>query len=268
MSDEANNTLSELKNELKGAINVRLRSPIAGLFALSWLLINHRVLFVLFSDLKPGKRFDFIDDEIYGMPGAWISMNLIFPLASTAFFLLVMPWISELVHRWNLLHQRRQRDLDRRSEGLMLLTEEQSRGLRASLSVRDKTIAELQGKLLDLAAKNSRYVSMNLVLANVSSEEVAGALRKFVLLHSFSVELVERAFVRQVHSFDDDGYVRTEWKLGSDKFTPDRWSLEGGRLFLFVRGGVYLSADFNGKTGSFNAALNGQAYEIMPIKRR
>ncbi|CAG2088063.1 hypothetical protein [Xanthomonas arboricola] len=268
MSDEANNTLSELKNELKGAINVRLRSPIAGLFALSWLLINHRVLFVLFSNLKPGKRFDFIDDEIYGMPGAWISMNLIFPLISTAFFLLVMPWISALVHRWNLWHQRRQRDLELRSDGLMLLTEEKSRELRASLSTRDKVIAELQREILDLAAKNSRYVSMNFVLNNISSEEVTGALRTYLLLHSFSVELVERAFVRQFHSFDDDGYVRTEWKQGSDQFTPDRWSLEGARLSLYVRGSIYLSAELNGKTGFFDTTLNGQTYEMVPIKRR
>ncbi|MEQ7866584.1 hypothetical protein ABQ137_08130 [Xanthomonas sp. WHRI 8393] len=268
MSDEANNALSEFKNELKGAINVRLRSPVAGLFALSWLLINHRVVFVLFSDLKVGKKFNFIDDEIYGTPGAWISMNVVLPLMSTAFFLLVMPWVSALVHRWNLWHHRRQRAIELRSDGLSLLTEEQTRDLRGSLAVRDQKIFELKAKVGELAARSARYASMSLVLGSNSSDEISEALRSYLILHRFSLELANREFVRQIHTFDDDGFVETEWKQGRDASKPDTWSVNGPQLTLFVGNEVYFSADFNGRAGCFEGVLNGFTFVMKSIPRK
>lgn len=263
MSDEANNTLSELKNELKGAINVRLRSPLAGLFALSWLLINHRVLFVLFSDLKVGKRFDYIDSEIYGAPGVWFSMNVLLPLASTAFFLLVMPWISALVHRWNLWHQRRHREEESRSEGLQLLTLDQSKELRALIVKRDRINSDLAKELKAANAHKSRYVCMHKISAGVGNQDLEQSVTEYLILNRFGVELIQTQSLRQVHTFDESGYVGTAWHQGQEKDGPEKWSLDGAKLSLLKENGdVYMEANLDPADGLFRGLLRGAEFRM------
>ncbi len=52
MSDEAQNTLDAVKEEIKSAVSSRFNSPLLGTFIVSWLAWNHRLIFVLFSSLE------------------------------------------------------------------------------------------------------------------------------------------------------------------------------------------------------------------------
>ncbi|WP_415916294.1 hypothetical protein SE336_15855 [Xanthomonas arboricola] len=268
MSDEANNTLSELKNELKGAVNSRLRSPVAGLFALSWLLINHRVLFVLFSDLKVGKRFDYIDDEIYGAPGVWVSRNILLPLGSTAFFLLVMPWVSAMVHRWNLWHQRRLKELELRSEGLQLLTKEQGQEIRRSIVRRDAMNEKLLSDLKRLKSTEATLRCSHAVYSGADVDRAAAYFSAYLMLHTFEVEVDSAQTVLRKHSFDEEGSMSTEWRGGRPEEEPEKWRLDGYSILLITGSDrLFQKFDFNPLHGHFEGRFNGRVVFLRPSIR-
>lgn len=245
MSEEANNALSELKNELKGAINVRLRSPFAGLFALSWLLVNHRMMFVLFSDMKVGKKFDYIDDELYPGIDSWLSMNLLLPLASTVLFLFVSPWVSELITRWNLWHQRRQKDLELRSEGLELLTHKQSRELRRIISAREMAVQEVNRQLLSAQRRVVRLETVAAMSGGLSQEGVLRMQKRYLLMELFMEQITYSSSSQALIKFDEDGYVDV---ADINAFTS---AFAGSERWSFTKDGVVLYSPDREEVGRF-----------------
>lgn len=130
MSDEAKNTLDAVKEEIKDAVSARFSSPLLVAFIISWLAWNHRLIFVLFSDLDVDKRFAFIDENLYPTALAFIGLHILGPFVSALLYIYVLPWPTEWVYKWNLKRQSRLRYAKLQQEGERLLSEQEGLQLR------------------------------------------------------------------------------------------------------------------------------------------
>ncbi|MEN5264417.1 hypothetical protein [Stenotrophomonas sp. TWI587] len=266
MSGEQTSALTELKDEVKAAFSTRMRSPFVGVFVFSWIAWNHRTLFVLFADMKVGKRFGFIDEELYPSTGQFITSNLLLPLLSSVLYIGVVPWVTEAVHRWNLWMQRRLRQAEMRSEGLELLTEQQSVQLRERMARLHESHLDLQGKLAKQERATKRYAAMHAELSRKDYEVPPVEVVEYLLSDSFAAKAASDLGAElSVHSFDERGQVLS-WKVSRDRSVmAERWSISGKALDLYSsRGEVIATFEFNPESAQFEGSANGRATCLVP----
>lgn len=89
--------MNEFIESLGNTIKDRILSPLAGSFMISWVLWNYKVIFVLFSDVKPWVKFGYISDQIWDDPLKTVLLVVVAPLLSSAFYIYVYPPIARYV---------------------------------------------------------------------------------------------------------------------------------------------------------------------------
>ncbi|MBB6573536.1 hypothetical protein [Xanthomonas arboricola] len=261
MATESNNTLSEISSEVKAAVASRLRNPFLGVFTLSWIAWNHRLLFVLFSDGKVAERFSYIDKHLYPTVDAFAWLNLIGPSISTLIYVAAVPWLAEKALVLNLWYQRRQKAAELRSEGLELLTHQQSVQLREIVSVRDKTIKEINHQLLVQQRRVARFEAVAAVSNGTSPESLWKIHQKYWVLELFSEKTHFSSGSQAIIKFDESGYVHV--KSGgpsSNAFDGvERWAQKKDGFVFHSHSGDEvgrMSFDAN-MAGFFTGSVNG-----------
>src|SRR5579864_8807723 len=88
--------MSDWIKNISSPLSERAKSPFYGSFIVTWLIWNWRILFVIFFtskfDLKGMNLSDFILKDYLNIDdGLWI------PLAFTAGYLIILPWIDYLI---------------------------------------------------------------------------------------------------------------------------------------------------------------------------
>lgn len=266
MSDETTSVLTELKDEVKGAFSTRLRSPFVGVFIFSWIAWNHRALIVLFADMKVSKRFGFIDDELYPSTAQFFTSNLVLPLVSSLVYIGVVPWVTEAVHRWNLWMQRRLRQAELRSQGLELLTGQQSAQLRERVGRLNQTNLDLKGKLAKQEKATKRYRAMHAELSRNDDDMPLAEIMDYLLSDSFAAKAVSDLGAElSVHAFDGDGQVHSR-KVSRDRSVmAETWSFRGNTLELASsEGDLIASFVFNAATAQFEGSAYGRETYLVP----
>ena len=98
--------MKDLLDSLGEHLKDRFSSPLAGAFIVSWLLWNYKVIFTLFSDMKPWVKFGFISDHIWTDPLVTGIHVLIGPAATAIFYILFYPYPARWVWAYNAKHKR------------------------------------------------------------------------------------------------------------------------------------------------------------------
>lgn len=205
----------------------RISSAFFFSFILSWLAWNHRLVFVLFSGMSVQDRFAYIDNELYPSLQHILAVGLALPLLTATGYVLLGPVIDRWVEIWRLRIRRKVREDELRSEGLELLTREESKAIRAD-------IRKLREKVGQLQIKNEELHAMNclrkLMLSHERNSDTVNADTKALLTTcAFGTELNAVGGTQSQIEFLEDGSAQgSVFGLGY----INRWRLEAGRLEL------------------------------------
>ncbi|MBH1404543.1 hypothetical protein I5U28_03205 [Stenotrophomonas maltophilia] len=126
MSGSVTDAAKDLAATVKDAWVDRLSSPLVGAFALSWLAVNYKLFFVLFSGEPYADNFVYIAQNLYPNWMWVVGKSVVGPLVLAAFYIFVVPIPGEFVYDWTLTRKQRLARIAKKVEGATLLTKEQS----------------------------------------------------------------------------------------------------------------------------------------------
>ncbi len=229
MSVNLKAAFDEVKAEISSSVKGRLGSPFVGVFIFAWIIWNHRFLFALFSEKKLEMRFGYIDEMLYPDVWSFLGLNFAGPLASAAFYIFAVPWITEFVIGWNLMMKRRVLAKEMKSDGLNPLSEPDSQQMRSDISDRNKRINEQRDVIARLGHRLSRS---DAVVAALSNPSKAGPqLKSFLCAGVMSLDL-RPPMGGSKYAFEKEGHVKVIWEGFSAMTGAAKWRLDGMNLVV------------------------------------
>lgn len=112
----------------------RATSPLFGALAISWVVWNHRLLFVLFSEKSIAWRFNYIDSRLYPTVADFALYHFVGPVLSAVLYLYLFPYPARAVFRYTLKRRKELNDISLAIEGQQLLTLEEAQMLRKEMA--------------------------------------------------------------------------------------------------------------------------------------
>lgn len=86
--------IHELANSFKAILYDRIVSPLSGAFICSWLMINWKLLMVIFDgNTSVVERIDYIENNLLNT-----NTILYYPIFSTLFIVIIYPWLSNIAY--------------------------------------------------------------------------------------------------------------------------------------------------------------------------
>lgn len=153
--------MKDFWDSLRQQLNDRLSSPIFGSFIVSWVIWNHRYLFILFSNEPIAARLTLARSLVYpDTYDIWIR-GVALPVSSCLGYVLFYPWLSQWLLIWWDIRQKAIAEKRNHALGNQLLTREESRKIiRDALEQRKQLegTIERQERELD-ALRSNRDVS-------------------------------------------------------------------------------------------------------------
>lgn len=295
MSEQVTGTIQEIKSALKA----RLTNPLVGTFALSWIIVNHRMIFVLFSDKPIGWRFGYIDSVMYADWLAVASKGFVVPAAITLAYLYLLPRLTRPVYRRVLEDQREMNDIKRRTDGEQLISvEDRRRALLeakqlkddASVALRKAEVIEGQAALrveeieLQLAKrerearaevaateKDLAIIREKLCLEracnamNHNEDESKNRLCNYLKSREFIIEFESsRGLIKETLQFGEDGVVLP---IAHSSSAITRWFFNGSILELSLKyGDLPVRLTLSPSTGDFNGTYNRRTATLRRSK--
>lgn len=90
-------TLREVLDSLKVHVRDRVSNPLYGAFLVSWVVFNYRLLLVLIGEGTWRDKITFIDLTLYPTAEFSFQRGLVFPLLTSAIFVILAPFIRRWV---------------------------------------------------------------------------------------------------------------------------------------------------------------------------
>lgn len=138
--------MSEFFGAIHQQFKDRLTSPLSGAFVLSWSVINYQFFLVVFSDLKPQEKIDFIHNHIFSDAKSLFLLGLVAPLVAALAYIIIYPHPARWAMRYSLSQKRRAKEARNEAEKLMPMTREDI----------DAEILPLRSKISNLQAELDR----------------------------------------------------------------------------------------------------------------
>lgn len=135
--------LDDLTKEIKAQLYERVKSPLFGAFALSWVAWNYRALLAVASKMSFQETLAYLD-SVY--PSGWekLAFGLGAPLLTAVVFLLVYPYPARWMYRYWASQHKELKKVQQQIEDDTPMTQEEARALRkASLT----QVAELDAEI-------------------------------------------------------------------------------------------------------------------------
>jgi hypothetical protein len=257
MADSPVEGIRDLSEGVKAEFLSRMRSPLVGAFVLSWMVWNHRVLFVLFSDMKVGKKFDFIDIDLYpSLADFWI-MNALWPSLSAIGYIFLVPPFTRLVHRWNLYRRRLSHEDEVRSEGLKVLPVEEGKRLRELASEKRMEAEALKREVAGLGLEMIKLRAMHSCCQYPEVGRSRPELADYLVSRSFVMWSVVKNTAISRHDFGVDGAL-VSFEINKGYIGgADGWELVETTLRLFVKEKVLGELVFDSSNGGFDGNSGG-----------
>jgi len=200
----------------------RMSSPLSGALLFSWILWNWKLLFYLFfSSHDILNKIDYIQRYYFDL-----NYNIIFPLLSTAFYILLYPFISNSAFYIQLKFKLFQNKLKNDLEKNQLLTIEQSVLLRAEIANITKEFSSmLEAK--DIEIEKLKIEDNRITSPNYYEEYIAFLKSEY---YEYFQEIIEMITSKQLKYkisdnvwayYDANGIIQ-----GKNRFT------EKGKFFI------------------------------------
>jgi hypothetical protein len=170
--------LDDLTKEIKAQLYERVKSPLFGAFALSWVGWNYRGLLVAIADMPYKDRMGYLDG-LYPTTAEWLWHCLGGPLLTAVGLLLIYPWPARWMYSYWAWQQKELKKVQQRIEDEIPLTQEEARALRrvALDQTRDfeSRLAGLQATNEELKAHLKTLNEENIRLSNEGKQQADAA---------------------------------------------------------------------------------------------
>lgn len=168
--------LEEASQSLKAYLYDRTQSPLFGAFIASWILWNHRLLLVLFSDKIFEEKFEYIDKQLYPqftlfsfpLSSMFDPKFHVYPLVTAILTLLLYPHPAKWIFKYwkqaqiTLKHERQQLEEEE------LLSKEEAQKIRTSVrEERAKYKDEIEDKSLEISDKDKQISDQKKEIASL-----------------------------------------------------------------------------------------------------
>lgn len=251
----------EASQSLKAYLYDRTESPLFGAFIASWILWNHRLLFVLFSDKDFSDKFQYVDSTLYpsftvfGVPldGFFHPEFHLYPLMTAVFLLWGYPYPAKKVFSYwkscqiDLKHERQ------KLENEELLSKEDAHKLRTSMREQATTHrTEISEKDKEISDKDKQISDQKTELTNLKEKAEARAaslptdqeLKKWLTQNNFVL-----VFQPRKGSADATGSANTkditflkDGEVGKGKNQHEnKWRVTEGKLEIINDKGAVFS---------------------------
>lgn len=241
---------NDLVKSLKAALYDRTSSPLFGSFVLSWLVWNHRFIFLMLDGMSVLEKFAYVDQILY--PNFWWSILQLFigPLITGVLFIYVYPGPAQIIFRHWKNQQKKLNDIKVSIDNEKLLTREESKRLRASLAESQidyendlKQKSDEIGNFKE-ALKNSQVLVENLG-ADLSNAKNANPLTqlgghsnetvmKIITSEKFMLTFNPKTLGTKEITFGHEGEVLT-----GNNGSENSWGVSNGQLEIFKSEGKF-----------------------------
>lgn len=220
---------TEFLETIFSTANQRIKSPFFGSFIFSWILINWKPIFYfLFSDDKIKIKIENIESSY-----EFIQNAILYPLFLSFTYVVVFPYVNQFIHWLTIkaekskrvqIHNLRKeqienskdlakeekkledirsgnRDISQLNEKIELLSKENIK-LKESIQQKEKTVFEIQEKLLENQKDNEKRIS-ELIDKNLEEHDKQFNIDFFVAYHNFKQKKLSSEFTEIV----DDIYT-------------------------------------------------------------
>ncbi|KRG63896.1 hypothetical protein ABB26_09945 [Stenotrophomonas humi] len=257
MAKDVQGAVDEATEGFKDAVKARLSNPLLGSFALTWLLVNHRVVMVLLSGMSIEEKFKYLDSAITANANESQLHMLWIPLGAALLFAFLWPILGMGVERFNLWVERKSVARQLASKNIEVLPMKDVIALRSALATHVGEAEKLRGENKKLQVKVAAYKA---VVSVFRQKSVESNIRDHLLGQKFgvytSIEL--RSPHRVAIEFNSDGSLVGTLGGQGASLPQDLafWFVEGNVLNLKgIDGAVARSFEFDARTGHFVGAF-------------
>lgn len=253
MAKEVQEAVNEAAEGLKEAVKSRLSNPLLGSFALTWVLVNHRVVMVLLSGMSIKEKFEYLDKVMVDSAKEWQLHMFWIPLSAALLFAFLWPIIGMGVEIFNLWVERKSVERQLKSKSIEVLPMTEVVALRNSLETHVGQARSLKGDVYRLRAEAAGYRAVASIFREV---EIERDLKNYLLKQPFGVYTSSNsgAVYKAKLVFNSDGSM-IGTPEGVDIRLPGQmafWGVRGTTLHLSdAEGAERRSLDFNPHSGNF-----------------
>lgn len=133
MKDNKQNIFTELTNSIKSKLYDFHYSPFMSSFVISWIILNHKYLIIVFSKEKLELKLEMLNkyqfETIYGCTSSFI-----IPILIALFYVFFYPLIAFIFYKVTLIYQEMMRSEKHKIENKTLITKEEKEILINELS--------------------------------------------------------------------------------------------------------------------------------------
>lgn len=154
--------LDDFRKSVNAQLYERVRSPLYGTFALSWLVWNWKFIYYLFTadgSIPAENRVAAISEYYVGW---W--PNLLGPVLTTAFLLVCVEWVANHVYRLHLYYKQIRVNAKAKASDKELMTLEQAARLRMQLRATEESFERI------IREKDVEIGTLNTTIMALSSE--------------------------------------------------------------------------------------------------
>ena len=125
--------LEDVTKSIKSSLYDRVSSPLFGAFAISWCLINYKLLLILFSSLLAGDKIKYIESTLYPDFLTLFLFNFLYPIIASSLFIFLYPIPAKYIYEYWHSQQIKLKKIKQTIEDETPLTIEESREIRREI---------------------------------------------------------------------------------------------------------------------------------------
>lgn len=144
---EVKDFAKDLIGDLKSAWLERVSNPLTGALLMSWLAVNHKIFFVLFSSTDYKASFKYIDEALYPDMNIWMLKIIVLPCLFAALYIYVLPFPAEKVYRWTLQRKRALAIAEQEAAGEQVLSVKRSSEILEAAKFADELRAQAEASI-------------------------------------------------------------------------------------------------------------------------
>lgn len=123
----------DFAKDIKAQLYERVRSPLLGAFAFSWVLWNHRLIMAFFSEMKFAEKIAYFDDIYPTLYDFWIC-GVVPPLLFALGYIFLYPYPARWIYNYSARQDIRLKEARNKIEDITPLSQEQAKALRKLMS--------------------------------------------------------------------------------------------------------------------------------------
>ncbi|EPI8558189.1 hypothetical protein ACTAJO_000724 [Vibrio fluvialis] len=167
--------ITDSVNSIKAYLYDRTSSPLLGAMIISWAIWNYKFVMLIFCDMSYSEKLIMIN-SLYDTNYELHFVGMIFPLATTIFYIFIFPYPSLFVYKFYLNRQSELNKSKQEKENNTLLSVEDSINLRMEMeNIKNKIASQIQSKDILIEDKDKIIKSQSESISEKDEEIISNS---------------------------------------------------------------------------------------------